>query len=582
MKYNFNPIFKTLVLFLTFLISSQGQGVAQNTETVNAITFRTQVDAYLELRSRILQPALNLSNMRHEEDAKLALESLSMFETNINQALAGLELSLDDKIDLILIHNKIADYRDRLKQSLQDEKIILELLPAANLRLRLPVLTGLVENSDFETGLNEIKSAQAQIPAPWAPTPENQTLTILRAVSRRADYLSREISTWYGRIKNRFPDRAVDMEKPVSAVQKGLKSYSEQLTKEVIPSLQKTEAAWGSPVGYDRFVSLLNTRHMITETPEELLHLGKTQLAQIHEQIKQTARKINKRKSAEEVWEQLKNEHPTREELPKFAYNEMQRSLELLLQTEAVSVPENARKNVMLVTEGRIFDTYPFGGYGGFRLKGKEFIGRFLTSPPKADMDADAAKARLRGNNYYWARVVAVHEIYPGHHLQGVITRLKARPMRRNYSTTTLSEGWGLYSEQMMYRLGFFPDEKTTMAMLMMRAWRAARIVIDVSLHLGIMSFDECVQFLVDNVDMDKENATAEVRRYLGNPTRPLSYLYGYNQIEKLRSDFMKLRGDSITEKEFHDTFLSYGSIPIPLIRAGMLGEPLPEINSTK
>ena len=581
---------KVLVFLLATLpFSLQNPTQAQNnnqtqitiSQTNNTIIFRAQVDRYLELRRSILDPSLNLSNMRHEEDAKLALESLSMFEKEMSQTLSGLNLSLDDKIDHILIRNKISDYRDRIQQSLQDEKIILDILPAANLRLRLPDLTGLVEDSDLETGLRELKIAQTQIPAPWAPMPENQRLSIIRAISRRSEILSREVNTWYGRVKNRFPQKAESAEKPVSAVQKGLKAFSEQLTKEVIPDLQKSEAAWGSPVGYDRFVSLLQTRHMIYDTPEQLLQLGKTQLADIHEQIKQIARKINRRKSAEEVWEQLKTEHPSREELPKFAYDEMQKSLKLLLETDAVTIPENARNNVMLITEGRTFDTYPFGGYGGFKLKGKEFIGRFMTSPPKADMDADAAEARLRGNNYYWARVVAVHEIYPGHHLQNVTKRLKARPMRRDYSTTTLSEGWGLYSEQMMYRLGFFPDDKTTMAMLMMRAWRASRIVIDVSLHLGKMSFDECVQFLVDNVDMDKENATAEVRRYLGNPTRPLSYLYGYNQIERLRLDFMKMRGDQFTDKEFHDTFLTYGSIPIPLIRSGMLGDPLPEINLT-
>ncbi|MEE9169764.1 MAG: DUF885 family protein, partial [bacterium] len=70
---------------------------------------------------------------------------------------------------------------------------------------------------------------------------------------------------------------------------------------------------------------------------------------------------------------------------------------------------------------------------------------------------------------------------------------------------------------------------------------------------------------------------TAEVRRYLGNPTRPLSYLLGFNQIERLRQDYMKLKGGEFTGQDFHDTLLSYGPIPIPLIRAGMLGEPLPE-----
>ncbi|MFQ5551589.1 MAG: DUF885 family protein, partial [Gemmatimonadales bacterium] len=267
--------------------------------------------------------------------------------------------------------------------------------------------------------------------------------------------------------------------------------------------------------------------------------------------------------------------HPSREELPAFAYGEMQRALDLLLQTGAITVPDNARHNVMRLTEGRTWDTYPFGGYGGFSLQGGEWVGRFLTSPPPYDAESDVAESRLRGNNYYWARVVTVHEIYPGHHLQYVVGRTRARQMRQNYYTTTLGEGWGLYSEQMMYRLGFFEDDETHMAMLLMRAWRAARVIIDVSLHLGLMEFDEAVGFLMDHVDMDQENARAEVRRYMGNPTRPLSYLYGFTKIEELRRDYMALRGTDFTERGFHDTLLSYGAIPVSLIRAGMLGDPV-------
>ncbi len=542
-----------------------------------AIVFRDQVDRFLELKRTVLEPALNLSGPTHSRDAEWALESLATLESGTEQTLAGLPLALDDRIDHVLLQHSIADYRVRLRQSLEDEKVVLELLPAAKLRHMLPDLTGLAETAEFDSGLEALEWAQSNIPAPWAPVPENLRLSIVRATATRAERLEQEAKNWLGRAKNRFPGSADKAEKPAVAVQKGFKAFSDRMKNEVMPALRETEAAWGSPVGRERFVAMLRNRHMISETPEELLEIGRRQLDEIHGQIDEIARKINRRKNAKEVWEQLKTEHPTREELPQFAYDEMERALELLLQTGAVTIPENARTNVMLVTEGRTFDTYPCGGYGGSRLRGNEIIGRFMTSPPKADMDAEAAEARLRGNNYYWARVVAVHEIYPGHHLQRVISRLKARPMRRNFYTTTLGEGWGLYSEQMMFRLGFFPDDKTTMAMLMMRAWRAARIIIDVSLHLGKMTFDEAVQFLVDNVDMDKENATAEVRRYLGNPTRPLSYLLGFNQIERLRQDYMKLKGGEFTGQDFHDTLLSYGPIPIPLIRAGMLGEPLPE-----
>lgn len=545
-------------------------------EMASALVLRGQVDRYLELSRRVFRPALYLGSPTHRRDAKYALESLAYLRRQTSRALAGRTFHLEDQIDIILLEHLSADLEDRLKQSLKDEEDLLTILPAGAARLRLPNLKGLLQAEDLESGRKTMEWLRAGIPAPWAPLPDNLGMNIFQAAKERAEMLEKEIEHWYTRVEDRFPDAAPSLKDSVKSAREGLKTFEEHLENKVIPTLEKTNAVWGSPVGEARFRALLRNRHMITESPDELLTLGRDQLSSIHREIAAIAAKIDAKVSHKEVWQRLKKDHPSRESLPQFAFDEMRRSLALLLEKDAVTIPINARKNLMLLTEEETYDTYPFGGYGGYELRGDQFIGFFMTSPPKSWTEPEAAAARLMGNNYYWARVVAVHEIYPGHHLQSVITDLKARPIRKHYYTTTLGEGWGLYSEQMMYRLGFFPDDETYMAMLMMRAWRAARVVIDVSLHLGGMSFEEAVSFLMENVDMNKENATAEVRRYLGNPTRPLSYLYGYLQIERLRQEYRKLRGASFSEKDFHDRLLSYGAIPLPLIRASMLGEPLP------
>ncbi len=543
-----------------------------------ALLVRDQIDEYLELRRSVLQPAIGLSSTTHRRDAEWALESLDLFEEQFREAVEGLQISVDDEIDLVLLAHHAADLRARLVESLADELLLRELLPAAGLRERLPVLTGLVDSHAASRAIGALEETRRLIPAPWVPLPEEGRLTLVRAAESRARGLDRFLTTWVERAKNRFDDSVnTRIAEAAEAVSEGLESFAARLGDEVIPELENTDAAWGSPIGRERFVTILRNRHMIYETPEELLEFGRRQLDSLTGEIVRVARRIDRRATPDEVWERLKQNHPTRTDLPQFAYDEMVRALDLLAETGAITIPANARQNVMQLTEGRTWDTYPFGGYGGFSLQGRNWVGRFLTSPPPVDVDSSVAETRLRGNNYYWARVVAVHEVYPGHHLQSVTSRISARSMRRNYYTTTLGEGWGLYSEQLMYRLGFFEDDGTEMAMLMMRVWRAARVIIDVSLHLELMSFDEAVQFLVDNVDMDEDNARSEVRRYIGNPTRPLSYLYGYDQIEKLRNDFMALRGDAFDQREFHDTLLSYGSIPVPLIRAGMLGEEIPQ-----
>ncbi|MEQ8764154.1 MAG: DUF885 domain-containing protein, partial [Planctomycetota bacterium] len=275
--------------------------------------------------------------------------------------------------------------------------------------------------------------------------------------------------------------------------------------------------------------------------------------------------------SADEVWAALCEEHPTPEELPNLARQEMESALALLLERDLMTIEEPFRHAEAVITTGRTNQTYPFGGYGGALPDGERFVGRYLVSPPTDDMTAEQKAERLRGNNTYWTRVVAVHEIWPGHHLQGLVARSKASPLRQRYFSTVMSEGWGLYSEQLMYEQGHF-DRKTRFAQLKMQAWRAARVVLDVMLQCGEIGFDEAVRYLVEEVGLTEENSRAEVRRYLGNPTRPLSYFLGFRQLMDTRAEVQAAEGDAFDLKSFHDRVLSYGTIPVVLIRYGLTG----------
>ena len=96
-------------------------------------------------------------------------------------------------------------------------------------------------------------------------------------------------------------------------------------------------------------------------------------------------------------------------------------------------------------------------------------------------------------------------------------------------------------------------------------------MVIDVSLHTHRMSFDRAVEMLVDVAKLEKTNAIAEVKRYSYTPTQPMTYIMGKMEILKLRDDFKKASGKAFNLKKFHDQLLSYGTIPIRMVRERML-----------
>jgi len=105
-----------------------------------------------------------------------------------------------------------------------------------------------------------------------------------------------------------------------------------------------------------------------------------------------------------------------------------------------------------------------------------------------------------------------------------------------------------------------------------MRLWRAARVIIDPSIHTGRMTFDDAVRFFVDSVGLEKADATAEVNRYTTWPTQAVSYIVGMREVEALRDTVRTVEGAAYDPARFHDVLLGQGSLPPVLMRRAVLG----------
>jgi uncharacterized protein (DUF885 family) len=128
-------------------------------------------------------------------------------------------------------------------------------------------------------------------------------------------------------------------------------------------------------------------------------------------------------------------------------------------------------------------------------------------------------------------------------------------------------EGWAHYCEQMMAEKGFIKDAESKLIQVNDAIWRAVRIIVDVKLSRGEMSFEEAVQTLMKEAALSQEGAVAEVRRYTQTPGYPLSYLLGKHLILQLKKEMKQKMGSKFDEKLFHDTITANGYLPISLLR---------------
>ncbi len=118
-----------------------------------------------------------------------------------------------------------------------------------------------------------------------------------------------------------------------------------------------------------------------------------------------------------------------------------------------------------------------------------------------------------------------------------------------------------------MREKGFITDLETRLIQVNDMIWRAVRIIVDVKLSRGEMTFEEAVDMLVREAGMSREAALAEVNRYTQTPGYPLSYLLGKHLILKLKEEVKQKMGYKFSEKFFHDTILANGYLPISMLR---------------
>ncbi|MEM7160138.1 MAG: DUF885 domain-containing protein [Myxococcota bacterium] len=167
------------------------------------------------------------------------------------------------------------------------------------------------------------------------------------------------------------------------------------------------------------------------------------------------------------------------------------------------------------------------------------------------------------------ARVLAVHESIPGHHLQIAISQeLAALPaFRRHSGYGAYVEGWALYTERLAEEMGLYEDDLDRMGMLSFDAWRAARLVVDTGIHAKGWTRAQAEAFMLEHTALTPTNIENEVDRYIGWPGQALGYKIGQLQIWEMRRAAEAALGERFELAEFHDVVLGGGPLPLPVLR---------------
>jgi len=323
-------------------------------------------------------------------------------------------------------------------------------------------------------------------------------------------------------------------------------------------------------VGRERFEWILREVHLLDLDSGELLEYGIDALVAAEASMERAGSEIDPGRSWRDVVESVRSEHPPPEGLRGYYASQMEKAREFVRERDLVTVPEDESLEVVDTPEF-LRGILPFAAYSPPGPFEKRQQGLFYVTPVDPATPAEEQERLLRGHATSSIPIIALHEGYPGHHLQFVRSNAVPRTARKLTWNSVFIEGWALYCEDMMREEGFYSDARTRLCQLGATLWRAARVVVDVGLQRGEMSIEEAVDFMVDRAGLVRDHAWAEVKRYACNPTQPSSYLVGKRAILDLKSRFERASGAGFSVKEFHDRLLDVGSVP-PSLAGRALG----------
>lgn len=168
----------------------------------------------------------------------------------------------------------------------------------------------------------------------------------------------------------------------------------------------------------------------------------------------------------------------------------------------------------------------------------------------------------------YEIPALTLHEAVPGHHLQIALSyEIADLPnFRRETDATAFVEGWGLYAESLGDELGLLDDPYDKFGQLTFDMWRALRLVIDTGIHQKRWNREQAIALFKANTAKSDVEIENEVDRYIAWPAQALAYKIGQLKIRELRTLAEKQLGPRFDVREFHDTVLANGAVPLDIL----------------
>jgi uncharacterized protein (DUF885 family) len=590
-------VIRILAIACTLALLSPARATAQKMDS-QILTAQDFDSSHSELRPMIERYTADRGTLYHDygrSASPAAMERFKQFYTDWLVTLAKTDfdtLSEDGKVDYLLFQNhlnmnlhQLAIRQKQIEQMsplVPFEKIVFDLddsrrrMEPVKSEQAAAALTQLVKEIAktrlaAEAGLpaNPKSAAAPTEPPPTAAAgapvqPIHAEKTVARRAASSVTRLRQTMKEWFNYYNGYDPQFTWWVGEPYKEADKALEAYSTFLTEKLVGIKADDKITIiGDPVGRDALMAEL-ADDMIPYSPEELIALAKNEMAWCTREMIRASNEMGYGDDWHKALEHVKDMHVEPGDQPELIRKLAQEALEFVQAHDLVTVPELAKTGwtmEMMTPERQLVNPFFTGG------------DVMSVSFPTDTMTFEQRLMSMRGNNIPFSHATVFHELIPGHYLQQFMGE-RYHSYRGLFDTPFWIEGNAFYWETLLWDLGFDKTPEERVGALFWRMHRCARIIFSLSFHLGLMTPQECVDFLVKNVGHEVDNAAAEVRRSFDGSYSPLyqcAYMLGALQFRALHKELVD--SGKITNRQFNDAVLHENEMPIEMLRVALTNQ---------
>jgi uncharacterized protein (DUF885 family) len=521
-----------------------------------------------------------ISQSRRERMEKFDRDELAQLAAMNFDALAQ-----EDKVDYLLLKYRITGNLHQLDIRKKQIDEMQPLLPFAVTVIQLLDDKRLMKKPDPEKDaaaltqmVKDMKAAREKLDpkkrgdASAATKPAVDPVVANRALIATRQ-LTKQLDDWFKQYNGYDPLFTWWVAQPYNDAKKELDSYADFLKEKLIGIAPDDKTTIiGDPVGREALMNELSD-NLIPYSPEELISIAQTEYDWCMGEMLKASHEMGFGDDWHAAVEKVKQMHVAPGDQPEMIRKLVVEGSEFAKDHDLVTVPPQADETwrmIMMTPERQLVNPFFTGG------------DEISVSYPTDTMTFEQREMSMRGNNFPMSHATAFHEMIPGHFLQFYMAE-RYHPYRQIFETPFWVEGNAFWWEMLFWDKGFDQTPEERVGALVWRMHRSARVIFTMNFHLGRWTPQQCVQFLIDNVGFEPDNATAEVRRSFDGSVGPLyqcAYLTGALQFRALHTELVGSK--KMTDREFHDAILHESFMPIELLRADLENQKLtPDYHSS-